>query len=74
MNLLNRTTTRNFILAKADSLRPNAICRVSPDVIDQYEARLRAWIVDDIQHHTGGGTFKESFSCTVAGWKAPERK
>lgn len=60
MNLLNRTQTKAFILAKIQSMRPGMpLERVSKDALDWYESRLRAWIMEDVERHPSiGKTFK----------------
>ncbi|KKM09624.1 hypothetical protein LCGC14_1722740 [marine sediment metagenome] len=60
MNLLNRTQVKAFILAKVQSMRPGMpLERVSKDALDWYEARLRAWIIEDVEKHPSiGKTFK----------------
>lgn len=60
MHLLNQAETKRFILAKIQSMRPGMpLDRVSKDALDWYEARLRAWIIEDVEKHpTIGKTFK----------------
>ena len=68
--LLNRSAVRSFILAKIEAMRPGLASRVSGKVLDQYEARLRSWIVEDVQRHPSRGkTFVDSFCCETAGVK-----
>jgi hypothetical protein len=61
-NLLNRSSTKKFIIAKITSLRPGMekqITRVSKEALDNYEARLRAMIESDIMIHPSlGKTFR----------------
>lgn len=61
MNLINRSTTKRFILMKFKQSRPGMdITRVSGEALDKYEAKLRAWIADDVRRHpTRGKTFTE---------------
>jgi len=61
MNLINRSATKKFILAKIEALRPGMeerITRVSTKALDRYEARIRAMIESDIMAHPSlGKTF-----------------
>lgn len=61
-HLLNRSQMKKFILAKIESLRPGMeeqLTRVSKSALDNYEARLRLMIEDDIiSHPSCGKTFK----------------
>lgn len=61
MNLLNRSSTKKFILAKIAALRPGMeerITRVSGKALDNYEAKLRAIIeIDIIKLPSIGKTF-----------------
>lgn len=62
-SLINRSSTKKFILAKITSLRPGfekQITRVSKSAIDNYEARLRAMIESDIMIHPSKG---KTFQC-----------
>lgn len=62
-NLLNRSSTKKFIIAKITSLRPGMekqITRVSKEALDNYEARLRAMIESDIMIHPSKG---RTFQC-----------
>lgn len=64
-SILSRSRIRRFILRKLQSMRPD-LTRVSKNVIDQYEALLRATIVEDIRRHPSRGkTFAESFTMEV---------
>ncbi len=58
-SILNQLATKKFILAKFRSMRPGMpITRVSKDSLDKLEARLRAWIIEEVQRHpTIGKTF-----------------
>lgn len=61
-SILSRSRVRSFVLRKLSSLRPD-LTRVSGSVLDQYEAWLRAIIVEDIKRHPSRGkTFTESFT------------
>lgn len=61
-SILSRSRVRGFVLRKLASMRPD-LTRVSGAVIDQYEAYLRAIIVEDIKRHPSRGkTFTESFT------------
>lgn len=58
MNLLNRSSTKKFILAKIAALRPGMeerITRVSGKALDNYEARLKSMIEIDIMKHPSIG-------------------
>lgn len=59
-SLLNQSQTKKFIIAKFRSMRPGMpINRVSQESIEKLEARLRAWIVEEVQRHPSlGKTFK----------------
>lgn len=59
-NLINRKAVKSFILGKLDAMRPFLkISRVSKCALDDYEAKLMAMIIKDIQcHPTMGKTFK----------------
>lgn len=63
-HLLNRSATRDFILAKFKSMRPGMpMDRVSILALDWYEAMLRAIIIEDVKRHPSiGVTFKELLS------------
>jgi hypothetical protein len=66
-NILNRTTLRRYILAKCKA-RGLQISRVSPLLMDQYEAKLLSWIIDDVARHpTRGKTFCESVNLATNG-------
>jgi hypothetical protein len=67
-SLINREATKRFILAKVKSMRPGMpISRVSGDAMDHYEARLRAWIVEDVRRHASvGKTFKAAYLVSTA--------
>lgn len=59
-SLLNKSQTKKFIIAKFRSMRPGMpIERVSESALEKLEARLRAWIVDEVEKHPSIGiTFK----------------
>lgn len=59
-SLLNRSQTKKFIIKKFISLRPGMpIDRVSQEALDKIEARLRAWIIEQVEIHPSiGKTFK----------------
>ncbi len=59
-NLLNQSQTKKFIIAKFRSIRPGMpINRVSQESIEKLEARLRAWIIEEVRRHPSiGKTFK----------------
>lgn len=59
-SLLNHTRTKKFILAKFENLRPGMpIKRVSKESLEKIEARLRAWIIEEVKRHPSiGVTFK----------------
>ena len=59
-SLLNQAQTKKFILAKFVSMRPGMpITRVSKDALEKLEARLRAWIIEEVQRCPSiGKTFK----------------
>ncbi|RLC88994.1 MAG: hypothetical protein DRJ03_00090 [Chloroflexi bacterium] len=59
-SILNNAATKKFILAKFQSMRPGMpITRVSKDALEKLEARLRAWIVEEVQRCPSiGKTFK----------------
>jgi len=60
-NLLNRSQIKVFIRAKLAAMRPgmeDKLTRISKRALDNYEARLRIMIEDDIMTHpTIGKTF-----------------
>lgn len=58
-SILNRAATKKFIIAKFVNLRPGMpITRVSQDSLDKLEAKLRAWIVAEVERHPSiGKTF-----------------
>lgn len=52
MMLLNKQHTRDFILNKFQSMRPHlGIERVSGDVYDRLDAKLRAWLIAEIDRY-----------------------
>jgi hypothetical protein len=59
-SLLNQKRVKIFILEKFISLRPGMpITRVSKDSIEKLEARLRAWIIEEVRRYPSIGiTFK----------------
>ncbi len=59
-SLLNKSQTKKFILAKFQSLRVGMpITRVSEEALERLEARLRAWIIEEVKSHpTIGKTFR----------------
>ncbi len=59
-SILNRSATKKFILAKFRSMRPGMpIDRVSTEALDKIEARLRNWLVNEVEIHPSiGKTFK----------------
>lgn len=59
-SLLNQSATKKFILAKFKSMRPGMpITRVSQESLDKLEAKLRVWIVNEVEVHPSiGVTFK----------------
>ncbi len=59
-SILNQAATKKFIIAKFRNLRPGMpIKRVSKDSLEKIEARLRAWIIEEVQRHPSiGVTFK----------------
>ncbi|KKN91246.1 hypothetical protein LCGC14_0221140 [marine sediment metagenome] len=59
-SILNQAATKKFIIAKFRNLRPGMpISRVSKDSLEKIEARLRAWIIEEVQRHPSiGVTFK----------------
>ncbi len=59
-SILNQAATKKFILAKFESMRPGMpITRVSKDALEKLEARLRAWIIEEVQRCPSiGKTFK----------------
>lgn len=58
-SLLNKSETRKFILAKFRSLREGMpITRISAESLEKIEARLRAWIIEEVERHPSiGKTF-----------------
>lgn len=49
-SLLNKSQTKKFIIAKFKSLREGMpITRVSQKSLDVLEARLRAWIIEEVE-------------------------
>ena len=61
-SILNRQAAKKFILAKIKQLRPGMekqLTRVSKSALDNYEARIRILIENDIMiHPTLGKTFR----------------
>ena len=59
-SLLNKKAVRQFILAKIEALRPGWPAeRVAADAFEKIDAHVRAYIVNQVQHHpTVGKTFK----------------
>lgn len=59
-SLLNHSATKKFILAKFESLRPGMpITRVSKEALEKLEARLRVWIIEEVNRAPSlGKTFK----------------
>jgi len=59
-SILNQSACKKFILAKFSSMRPGMpITRVSKDAIEKLEARLRAWIIEEVEKAPSiGKTFK----------------
>jgi hypothetical protein len=59
MNIINKSATRKFILAKFESMRPGmGITCVSSESLEKLEARFRAWIIEEVRRHpTIGKTF-----------------
>ena len=59
-SILNQSATKKFILSKFASLRPGMpITRVSQEAVEKIEARLRAWIIEEVKRHPSiGKTFK----------------
>lgn len=59
-SILNQAATKKFILAKFVSMRPGMpITRVSKESLEKLEARLRAWIIEEVQRHPSiGKTFR----------------
>ena len=50
MNILNRTATREFILAMCEKYRPGwKFERVSGHAMDEAEAWLKHWIVEHVR-------------------------
>jgi hypothetical protein len=60
-HLINRKQIKIFIMAKLKAMRPGMeeqLTRVSKSALDNYEARLRIMIEDDIMtHRSAGKTF-----------------
>lgn len=58
-SLLNKNQTKKFILAKFRSMRQGMdINRVSKLSLERIEAKLRAWLIEEVmQHPTIGKTF-----------------
>ena len=58
--LINKSATKKFILAKFKSIRPGMpIRRVSNESLEKLEAKLRAWIIEEVKIHPSiGVTFK----------------
>lgn len=59
-SILNQAATKKFILDKFASMRPGMpITRVSQEAIEKLEAKLRAWIIEEVDRHPSiGKTFK----------------
>jgi hypothetical protein len=59
-SILNQSATKKFILAKFESMRPGMpITRVSQESLEKLEARLRAWIIEEVERHPSlGKTFR----------------
>jgi hypothetical protein len=59
-NLLNKSATKKFILAKFKSLRPGMpITRISIEALERLEADLRAKIIFEVRRHPSiGKTFR----------------
>ena len=59
-SILNQAATKKFILAKFKSMRPGMpITRVGQESLEKLEARLRAWIIEEVQRHPSiGKTFR----------------
>ncbi len=59
-SILNQSATKKFILAKFISMRPGMpITRVSKEALEKLEARLRAWIIEEVERCPSiGVTFK----------------
>lgn len=59
-SILNQAATKKFILAKFQSMRPGMpITRVSKESLEKIEARLRAWLIAEVERHPSlGKTFK----------------
>lgn len=59
-SILNQVATKRFILAKFESMRPGMpITRVSKESLEKIEARLRAWLIEEVSRHPSiGKTFK----------------
>lgn len=57
--IINQAATKKFIIAKFRSMRPGMpITRISQDALDKLEAKLRAWIVAEVERHPSiGKTF-----------------
>lgn len=58
-SLINKTATKRFIINKFKSLRPGMpIDRVSKLSLERIEAKLRAWLIEEVKYHpTIGKTF-----------------
>ena len=58
-SLLNQVATKKFILAKFKSMRPGMpITRVSKASLEKLEAKLRYWIINEVDIHPSiGKTF-----------------
>ena len=59
-SLLNKKAVKHFILAKLQAKRPHlGLTRVSGDVYDQLDAKLKVIIIGEIERHPSiGKTFK----------------
>lgn len=58
-SLINQSATKKFIIAKFRSMRPGmSIDRVSKLSLERIEAKLRAWLIEEVRYHpTIGKTF-----------------
>lgn len=59
-SLINRSATRSFILNKCATMRPHlGLTQVSSDVYEQLEAKMRAFLIEEIKRHPSvGKTFR----------------
>lgn len=59
MNLTNRAGLKKFILLRFSEIRAFSMKQVSSEALDNYEAKLRLMIEEDIRSHPSiGKTFK----------------